>query len=278
MKWRGFMKRISAVATAAFITLAAGVHADKIVVDGSTTLGPIAKAFAEYYMSANPDVNITVSESGSGNGVKSLLNRNCDVASISRAMTPGEYSAAAQQNVEPVAHVIALDGLSVLVHPANPVQDLTVDQVRRIYLGEISNWKQIGGPDKKIVPISRDTNSGTFETFKLIVMEDRNIRTDCEYVNSNGAARDRVQNTPGAISYVGIGFVDSGVKAVKINGVEASVETVKSGEYAVARPLYMYTNGYPAMGSPLFQYMTLHFTADGQSIIEGIGFVPLTEY
>ena len=251
---------------------------EKIVIDGSTTVGPIAKAFAEYFMDANPDVNITVSESGSGNGAKSMMNGSCDVADMSRPMKAGEYAAAVGKGIFPVPHVVALDGLPVLVHPSNPVQGLTLEQVRKIYIGEISNWKEVGGPDRKIVIISRDTNSGTYETFEKRVLKEAKIRKDCEYVGSNGAMRQRIQSTPGAIGYAGLGFVDKSVKALSINGVYPSYETVKSGAYAIARPLFMYTNGYPKMGSALYRFVTLYLTEDGQEIVDEIGFVPVTDY
>jgi phosphate transport system substrate-binding protein len=251
---------------------------DKIVIDGSTTVGPIAKAFAEYYMTANPDVNITVSESGSGNGAKSMMNGTCDIAIMSRPMKESEFKAAAKKGIQPVAHVVSLDGLPILIHPSNPVQDLTVEQIRKIYLGEISNWKQVGGPDKAIVTISRDTNSGTYETFAKLVMSKQKIHENCEYVGSNGAIRQRVQSTPAAIGYAGLGFVDKTVKAVKVNGIYPSAETVQTGDYPIARPLFMYTNTYPKLGLPLYRFCTIHLTEDGQEMVEEIGFVPVTAY
>lgn len=270
-------KQILATLAAAAVAGAAGA-ADKIVIDGSTTVGPIAKAFAEYFMAAHPDVNITVSESGSGNGAKSLLNNTCDVADMSRPMKSTEFKAAAGNGIMPVAHVVALDGLPVLVHPSNPVQDLTVEQVRKIYLGEIKNWKELGGPDKAIVTISRETNSGTYETFEKMVLNKQKIREDCEYVGSNGAVRQRIQSTPAAIGYAGLGFVDKTVKALKVNGIYPSAETVQTGEYPIARPLFMYTNGYPKLGSSLYQFVTIYLSEDGQEMVEEIGFIPVTAY
>ncbi|NLX26029.1 MAG: phosphate ABC transporter substrate-binding protein PstS [Lentisphaerae bacterium] len=271
------MKRIIAlVATTALVGVASAQT--KIVIDGSTTVGPIAKAFAEYTMAAHPEVNISVSESGSGNGAKGLLNGTCDIADMSRSMKDTEFKACADKGIQPVAHVVALDGLPILVHPSNPVKDLTVEQVRKIYLGEITNWKEVGGPDQKIVTISRDTSSGTYETFEEKVMEKGKIREDCEYVGSNGAIRSRVQTTPAAIGYAGLGFVDKTVKALKVNGISPSAETVQSGQYPIARPLFMYTNGYPALGSPLYQFVTIHLSEDGQEMVEDIGFVPVTAY
>ncbi|VGO11662.1 Phosphate-binding protein PstS [Pontiella desulfatans] len=270
-------KQILAITTAIAVAGMAGA-ADKIVIDGSTTVGPIAKAFAEYYMSANPDVNITVSESGSGNGAKGMVNSTCDVAAMSRPMKETEFKAAAEKGVQPVAHVVALDGLPILVHPSNPVQDLTIEQVRNIYLGKISNWKEVGGPDKAIVTISRDTNSGTYETFENLVMSKQKIHENCEYVGSNGAIRQRVQSTPAAIGYAGLGFVDKTTKALKINGIYPSAETVQTGEYPIARPLFLYTNTYPKLGSAVYQFVTIHLTEDGQEMVEEIGFVPVTAY
>ncbi len=251
---------------------------DKIVMDGSTTVGPIAKAFAEYFMSAHPDVNITVSESGSGNGAKSLVNGVCDVANMSRPMKDKEFKAAAEKGIQPVAHVVALDGLPILVNPKNPVKGLTLEQVRNIYLGTISNWKQVGGPDLKIVVISRDTNSGTYETFEKMVMAKQKITGKAEYVGSNGAIRQRVQSTPAAIGYAGLGFVDKTVKALEIDGVYPNGATVQTGKYPIARPLFMYTSGYPKLGSAVYQFVTIHLTEDGQEMVEEIGFVPVTSY
>ena len=250
----------------------------KLVLDGSTTVGPIAKAFAEYLMRKNPGLNINVSESGSGNGAKSLINGSCDIANMSRFMKDKEYKAAVENGVMPVAHVIAFDGLPIIVHPSNPIQGLSVEQIKAIYTGKITNWNQVGGPNAKIIKISRDTNSGTYETFENLVMSKEPIASDTEYVGSNGAVRQRVQSTPTAIGYAGLGFVDDTVKALEVNGVYPEQETVSSGLYPIARPLFMFTNGYPKMGSAVFQYVTLYLTYDGQEIIERIGFVPATQY
>lgn len=257
---------------------AAESKSTKIVVDGSTTVGPIAKAFAEYFKQKHPEVNITVSESGSGNGAKSLVNGVCDVADMSRFMKKTEFKAAVENGAMPVAHVVAMDGLPIIVHPANPVSGLTVKQVRAIYTGKVSNWSEVGGPNMKIVKVSRDTNSGTYETFEKLVMKKERISEDTEYVGSNGAVRQRVQSTPAAVGFAGLGFVDDTVKALTINGIYPDQDTVSSGEYPIARPLYMFTNGYPKLGTPLHQFVTLHLTEDGQEMVEEIGFVPVTKY
>jgi phosphate transport system substrate-binding protein len=276
---------VFAVALAALVALSASAERN-IVMDGSTTVGPIAKAFAEYYMSINDDVNVTVSESGSGNGAKSLLNGACDIANLSRFMKDKEFKACVEAGVMPVAHVVAMDGLPMLVHPSNPVSELTVAQIRDIYMGRIRNWKELGGPDREIVVVSRDTNSGTYETFHKLVMTHavngekvkEKIMEGAEYVGSNGGARQRVQSTPAAIGYAGLGFVDKTVKALKVNGIEPNPRTVVSGIYPIARPLYMFTNGYPKLGSDVHAFVTIHLTEKGQEMIEDIGFVPVTAY
>ena len=260
--------------------------ADTLVLDGSTTVGPIAKAFAEYYMAKHPGVNVTVNESGSGNGAKSLINSTCDIADMSRFMKSNEFAAAVEKGVMPVAHVVAMDGLPVLVHPSNPVKGLTVEQVLGIYTGKISNWREVGGPNREIVVVSRDTNSGTYETFENLVMTHKvggknvreKIKGGAEYVGSNGAIRARVQSTPAAIGYAGLGFVDKTVKALEINGVYPSADTVTGGEYAISRPLFMFTNGYPKPGSHTHKFVTLYLSEKGQEMIEDIGFVPVTKY
>ncbi|MBN1520991.1 MAG: PstS family phosphate ABC transporter substrate-binding protein [Candidatus Aureabacteria bacterium] len=273
---KSFGKLIAFLCVLAFVSPA--LASDKIVIDGSTTVGPIAKAFAEYYMSQNPDVNVTVSESGSGNGAKSLINSACDIADMSRFMKDKEFAAAVENGVLPVAHVVAMDGLPILVHPSNPVDELTVEQVRNIYLGKIKNWKELGGPDMKIIMISRDTNSGTYETFETKVMEKEKIAEGAEYVGSNGAVRQRVQSTPAAIGYAGLGFVDDTVKALRIDGIEPTPLTVASGKYPISRPLFMFTNNYPKLGSHLHAFISLYLSPKGQEIIETIGFVPVTQY
>ncbi len=258
-----------------------------LTLDGSTTVGPIAKAFAEYTMSQNKSMNIMVSESGSGNGAKSLINGTCDIATLSRFMKEKEFSAAAAAGVMPVAHCVALDGLPIMVHPSNPIRNLSIEQIRDVYMGKITNWSALGGPDLAIVVITRDTNSGTYETFEGLVMTRKDsegnevkekIMSGAEYVGSNGQARQRVQSTPAAIGYAGIGFLDDTVKALAVNGIAPTRRTVQTGEYPIARPLFLFTNGYPRLGTELYKFVTLHLTEEGQDLVEEIGFVPVTSY
>ena len=267
-----------AIMTITLTIMAAGAGAakdpNKIVVDGSTTVGPVAKAFAEYFMARHPEVNITVSESGSGNGAKGLVNAACDVATMSRPMKKEEVQAAKDAGVLAMEHIVAMDGIAMVVHPSNPQADITVEQISRIYTGGIKNWKELGGPDQPIVAISRDTNSGTYETFETLVMNKQKLAERVEYVGSNGAIRQRVMSTPAAIGYVGLAYTE-GVKSLKVNSIEATAESVIDKSYPVSRPLYMYTNSSPKEGTPLYEFINLARTPDGKKIIEATGFVPV---
>ena len=268
----------TALAVFATVTLMGSAFgSEKIVCEGSSTVGPLAKAFAEYYMEKNPTTAITISESGSGNGAKAIVEGTCDIADMSRNMKDKEFKNAVANGVMPCPHVIALDGLAMVVHKSNPVKTLTMAQIKDIYLGKIKNWKQVGGTDRKIVVITRDTNSGTFETFEKLVMQKAHIASGVEVVGSNGQAKSRVSTTKDAIAYVGLGFME-GLKGVAVNGVLPSADTVRSGAYAIARPLFMYTNGYPKIGSELYNFITTYLSEDGQEIVEEIGFVPVTNY
>jgi len=247
---------------------------------GSTTVGPIGDAFAEAFKKMYPDVSITVSKTGSGDGAASLVDGRCDIAMMSRFMKPKEFKQATTGDNAflPVAHVIAMDGVCVIVHPSNPINELTSEQVRNIYTGKIKNWSELGGPDSTIVPISRDTSSGTYETFENLVMNKEKMAGHVEYVNSNPQAHARVKFTKGAVGYVGLGFVDNKVKALKIDGVTPNQSTISSGKYPVSRPLFLFTKNYPKLGSLVHEFCTFYLKEKGQEIIESKGFVPVTNY
>ena len=253
-------------------------RAETLQIEGSTTVGPIVDAFAEYFMRTYPDLEITVKKTGSGDGAAALIDSRCDIATMSRFMKDKEFKSAVEKDVFPVAHVVAMDGVCVVVHPSNPVNELTTEQVRDIYKGKITNWKELGGPDMEIVAISRDTSSGTYETFHEKVMNKEDMAGSVEYVNSNPQAHARVKTTMGAIGYVGLGFVDINVKALKIDGIQPTRQTISGGTYPVARPLFMFTNGYPKLGSMVFKFCTFYLTEKGQEIVEAKGFVPVTNY
>jgi phosphate transport system substrate-binding protein len=250
----------------------------RLTIEGSTTVGPIGDAFAEAFKGMYPDVAMTVSKTGSGDGAAALVDGRCDVAMMSRFMKEIEFKKAVVNGVLPVAHVIAMDGVCVVVHPSNPVKELTTAQVRSIYKGEISNWSQVGGPNMAIVPISRDTSSGTYETFHELVMNKEKMAAGVEYVSSNPQAHARVSTTQGAIAYAGLAFVDQNARALIIDGVQPNRSTIAKGIYPVSRPLFLFTNGYPKLGSIVHAYCTFYLTEKGQQIIASKGFIPLTNY
>ena len=252
--------------------------AETLQLEGSTTVGPIADAFAEYFRSIYPDLQITVKKTGSGDGAAALVDGRCDIANMSRFMKDKEFKSAVAKSIFPVAHVVAMDGVCLIVHPSNPVKALTKAQIRDIYMGKIKNWKDVGGPSMPIVAISRDTSSGTYETFHGLVMNKQEMASNVEYVNANPQAHARVRNTRGAIGYVGLGFVDRNVKAVAVDKVEPSRKTIASGVYPVSRPLFMFTNGYPKLGSMTHKFCSFYLSEKGQELIEAKGFVPVTNY
>lgn len=267
------MKKMLMLVAVFFFAAAGPVQAkNTVVMDGSTTVGPIAKSFAAYFMKKNPGVQVTVSESGSGNGAKSLINGACDIANMSRPMKEKEANAAKAKGINPVEHVVALDGLSVVVHPSNYVAALKIEQIRDIYTGKVTNWSAVGGPNAKIVVIQRESNSGTQDSFrKLVVGKGNPITKRAETQASNGAVKSRVASTPAAIGFIGLGFIDNSVKPLIVNGVAPSEATVKDGSYPVARPLFMYTNGQPT--GVVKQFIDLPKTADGKRMISELGYV-----
>jgi len=263
-----------ALAVSALIVLSATCRADAkndIVIDGSTTVGPLAKSFAAYYTKTR-GVAVTVSESGSGNGAKSLINGTCDIATMSRSMKPEELAAAKFKGVEPVAHVVALDGLAMIVNPANPVRSLTRKQIADIYKGVVSNWRQVGGPNARIIVLQRESNSGTQESFKeLVVGKKVHVMAGAETQASNGAVKNRVSLTRGAIGFIGLGFVDPSVKRVAVDGILPDFTTVRNGSYPLSRPLFMVTNGQPA--GHVREFVDLSGTVEGKLMIKELGFV-----
>ncbi len=272
------MKKTMVWAVVLSLVTGMAVQAETLQIDGSTTVGPIADAFAEYFRKVYPDLDITVKKTGSGDGAAALVDGRCDIATMSRFMKDREFKDAVANNVLPVAHVVAMDGVCVVVHPSNPAGALTRAQIRDIYTGKITNWSQVGGPNMPIVVISRDTSSGTYETFESLVMDKQPMGSGIEYVNANPQAHARVKTTQGAIGYVGIGFLDKDVKAVKVDQVAPSRQTIASGVYPVARPLFLFTNGYPELGSVVHKFCTFYLTEKGQELVEAKGFIPLTAY
>lgn len=248
--------------------------AGNITVTGSTTVLPIAQKIAEAYMSQNPGVEIDISGGGSGEGIKALIDGTTDIADSSRFIKDSEIKQAVDKGRYPVPFAVAYDCIVPVVHPSNKVANLSIEQLKGIYKGEIKNWKEVGGQDKKIVIISRDTSSGTYEVWEGKVMNKERVAPSALLQASNGAIVQAVSSNQNAIGYIGIGYVDSSVKALMVDRVRGSAETALNGSYPVSRALYMFTNGWPKGETLNFINFVLH-PQKGQKYVEEEGFVPL---
>jgi phosphate transport system substrate-binding protein len=255
--------------------LMAGVvfAAEPIVIKGSTTVLPIAQAALEAYMKKNPGVQISLSGGGSGEGIKALLDKITDIADSSREIKKEEIELAEKNGVKPVAHVVAYDAIIPVVHPKNKVTNLSIDQLSQIYQGKITNWKEVGGADLKIVVISRDSSSGTFETWDHFVMKKARVAPQAQMLASNGAIVTAVSKNRYAIGYLGMGYVNKSLKSVQVNGKTATIQTALSKEYPLSRELYMYTDGEPT--GEVAKFIAFVKSSDGQKIVAREGFVPL---
>ncbi|HWQ04346.1 MAG TPA: PstS family phosphate ABC transporter substrate-binding protein [Longilinea sp.] len=252
---------------------------------GSDTIVNLALAWAERYQTVRPKVRISVTGGGSGTGITSLINGTVDIANASRAIKSEEISAAEANGIEPVEHVIARDAIAVIVNPENPVSELTLDQISQIYRGAISNWQEVGGEDRPIVRLSRETNSGTHvyfleEVVRLGNKNDKAIFSPLTLLlpSSEGIISE-VRDNPNAIGYDGLGYVTSEVKVIGISSglgkpyVMPSVETVNDKSYPIARDLYMYSK--KGANQTILDYMQWILTAEAQQIVRELGFVPI---
>jgi phosphate transport system substrate-binding protein len=267
-------KSIVLVLALAGIMVATSALAGNIVVKGSTTVLPIAQKVAEAYMKENPDTSISISGGGSGNGIKAIIDGTTDVADSSRFIKNKEVALAVQNGVYPVPFAVAYDCIVPIVHPSNPVTNLTLDQLKAIYKGEIKNWKEVGGPNLQIVVVSRDTSSGTYEVWEEKVMKKERVYPGALLQASNGAVAQAVAKNKNAVGYIGLGYVNNAVKTLSANGVKGSAETTLNGTFTVSRPLYMFTKKWPTGDIAKFINYVMH-PDKGQKMVGKIGFVPL---
>jgi len=268
-------QRIILLVTGIFIFLCINLAwADSIVIKGSTTVLPIAQKIAEAYMKENPDISISISGGGSGNGIKAIIDGTTDIANSSRFIKDKEIKLAVEKGRYPVPFSVAYDCIVPVVHLSNLINNITMSQLKAIYKGEITNWEQIGGEDRRIVVISRDTSSGTYEVWEKKVMKKERVYPGALLQASNGAIVQIVSKNKNAIGYIGIGYVDDTVKPLTVNGVVGSVETTLSGEFFISRPLYMFTNKWPVGETSKFINYVLH-PENGQRLVKEAGFVPL---
>ncbi len=262
----------------------AGAEKGTIEQIGSTTVLPIATAWARAYRQVAPEVEVNVAGGGSGTGIEALINGTVDIANASRPMKDTERRAAEAAGVHPVEHVVAYDGLSAIVHPNNPIASLSLQQLSDIYSGEVSDWSELGVQGLgKIIVLGRDSSSGTYGSWEEMVVrvvdENREYTVEMLQLQSNEAVKSHVANTEAAIGYVGLGYLDDSVKAVPIvpsEGGEAvmpSKETVADGTYPISRELYMYTNGEPQ--GIVKDYLEWGMGEEGQKLVAEAGFVPV---
>ncbi len=257
---------------------------------GSNTVTPLSSVWAEDFMKANPKVSIAVSGPGSGAGIAALIDSTTDICQSSRTIKQSEIDQAKAKGVNPYEIQIASDGLSVVVHPSNPVSELTIAQLSAIYTNQITNWKEVGGNDAPIVVLSRDTNSGTHVFFKEHVVQMAGLptaNTKLEYgskvlfLPSTEEGVSEVARNSNAIFYPGLGYVTSQVKLVKIKktasdpGILPSAATVLDGTYPISRPLLFYTNGVPT--GIIKTFIDYCLSPDGQKKVTEVGYVPLAK-
>ena len=214
--------------------------ANEVIVTGSTTMLPIAEIAGEMFHDRYPDKKVLVSGLGSSAGIETVAGGSSDIGTSSRDLKPSEEQLGLHDTP------IAYDAIAVIVHPGNPIEALTLDEVRAIFSGEIENWSELGGADKKIGLVNRDEASGTREAFHNIVMGDTPFDRTAAVLPGTGQVRSVVANAPGAIGYISLGFVSDEVKAVTIDGVTPTAEAVITGEYPIQRLLHFFTVGPPA--------------------------------
>ena len=238
-----------------------------VSMSGSTSMEKLANAVAESFMVIYPNVTVAAEFTGSSAGVESVLAGSCDIGNSSRALTEDEKAEGAVENI------VAIDGIAVVVDPANTVTNLTKDQLISIYTGETTNWSEVGGADQAIVVVGREAGSGTRGAFEeLLEIEDA-----CAYANeldSTGAVMAKVASTPGAIGYVSLDVLDDTVIAVQLDGVDATEENIKAGSYSLSRPFVMATKGEISEQKPevqeLFNYLA---SEEGQELIKSVGLI-----
>ena len=282
------MKRVSlwAVALGALALAGCARHQAGVTVTGSDTMVNLVQAWSADYMKGHPAAAISVTGGGSGVGLAALASGTTDIASSSRPVEPREVEQAKQNGITPVEHEVALDGLTVVVHPQNPLRRLSIPQLAAVYTGKVRNWSQVGGPDRPLVALARDRNSGTHVFFLEHVVREGDPKSTAEYaaadllLPSNQSIADEVAGNPRAIGYIGLGYYDPQKhKALAIGATNdgpfilPSIETVRNRTYPIARPLYMYTRQEPRPEvTDFLRYVT---SPQGQAIVQQLDFVPL---
>lgn len=259
-----------------------------IINKGSDTMVNLALAWAEKYQSLHPEQPISVTGGGSGTGITALGNGAVDIANASRAIKPEEIQAMQANGIDPVEFVVARDAIAIIIHPDNPVERLTLQQISAIYSGQFNNWSQVGGEDRPIVRLSRETNSGTHVYFleEVLRLGQKDNKTlfspDTLLLPSSEGITAEVRDNPNAIGYDGLGYVTPEVKVVAVAAQPGaayyypSAETVNNHTYPIARDLYMYTAGEPQ--GAVKAYLEWILSPEAQAIVIELGFVPIIGY
>jgi len=248
-----------------------------ISVKGFDTILPLAQAEAEEFMNESSGKSVSVTGDEAGVGIAALIDGQVDIATASREITSNETESAQKNGINPVEHAIAYDGVTAVVNPANPVSELTFDQLRGIYNGSISNWKEVGGEDKPIAVISRDSSSRIYKDFQKDVMLGDGYRPDALNQPATGGVVGEVSQNPNAIGYIGFAYLDNSIKALSLDKGNGSVtptaESILSGEYPLSRALYFYTNGEPS--GPTKEFIDFVLSEKGQNLVSEVGYIPL---
>ncbi|MBP1910044.1 PstS family phosphate ABC transporter substrate-binding protein [Methanolobus bombayensis] len=253
------------------------VEAESIMIKGSDTVLPLTQAEAEEFMIANPEKSITVIGGGSGVGIAALIDGEVEIAMASRKIKDSEIENAQANGINPVEHIIAWDGIAVVVNPENPVTELTFEQLKSIYDGSVSNWADVGGEDLAITVITRDSSSGTYGYFQEEVLLDEEYRQDALVQPATGAIVQEVGQNTGAIGYIGYAYLDETTTALALDGgdgfVEPTPENIMAGDYPLARPLHYYTDGEPTGLAE--EYIDYVMSSTGQDIVSEVGYFPV---
>lgn len=270
---KSFYMVAASVIAAALLISCSRETGKKVVIKGSTTVLPVTQKTAEAFRKIN-NVSITIEGSGSGNGIKALIDGTCDIANSSREMKPEELKSAKDKGKSVKEIALAVDMIVPVVHPSNGVNNITIAQLKAVYDGSITNWKQLGGKDENIVVISRDTSSGTYEIWHEKVMKKTDVRKDALLQASNGAIVSAVAGNPKALGYIGFGYIDKSVKVITVDKVDVTIENGKSGKFPVSRKLYMYIDENK-LSPDAQKYIDFILSDEGQKLVKEAGFIPV---
>ncbi len=251
-----------------------------ITIKGSDTMVHLMSTLAEAFMKKSPDLKVSVTGGGSGTGIAALINGTTDICASSRDMQQKEKDEAKTKNVSPVEKAIAYDGIAIVVHPDNPIKEVTMEQLKKIYTGAYTNWKELGGPDQPIAALSRESNSGTYVFFQEHVLSKENYAPTVKLMPASSSIVQSVSSDKWSIGYVGLGYTKEGnIKVIPVKkdanaaAVMPSHETVLNKTYPIARPLYLYFNGEPANNNKVF--LEFAMSPEGQKIVEETGYITL---